>query len=156
MVRKRRQRQFGSGEPAIVLAALLAVVPAFGCGSKSASPEDVVRDFVAAMQQSASDERRVQDAYSLLAGETKRALEARAVGATSLAGREIAPWELIVPGRFRLRFEPKRYGGFETRVDGNVAAVTVRGAREEQHAVLNLKREAAGWRIVLEIPVTGP
>jgi hypothetical protein len=152
MARKRRQRQFSVQRPAVVLLAGCLVAVAVACGSKSDSPEDVVRDFVAAMQQSASDERRVQDAYPLLAVETKRALEARAASATSLAGREVAPWEMIVPGRFRLRFEPKRYGGFETRVDGDVATVDVRGSRPEHHAVLKLHRESAGWRIALEVP----
>ena len=99
-----------------------------------------------------ADEDALQGAYALLASATQGALRERAELAASLAGGEYEPWNVLVPGLFRLRFTPV---AFEERIqEGRPrrAVVHVRGRNTGEAADVPLVEEDGQWRIPLDIP----
>jgi hypothetical protein len=136
-----------------VLCFALAVASLAGCSSSPGpaaqrSPSEVLRQFLAAMDQSAGDDRALRTAYELLASPAQKALEARAARVKSLAGQSLEPWQMLAQGRFRLRFSPAPRGMKET-IDGDRATVTVTGSGPEERAEVPLVREAGQWRLSL-------
>ena len=82
-------------------------------GSAQRSPSEVLRQFLAAMDQSASDDRALRVAYELLASPAQKSLEARAARVKTLAGQSLEPWQMLAQGRFRLRFSPASRRGMK-------------------------------------------
>jgi hypothetical protein len=119
-----------------------------------ASPERVVEEFVARMQRVHGDPKSARAAYELLWVEARQNLAERASRARSVAGREVAPEEMLAPSRFSLEFPPKRY---RARVDGDWAIVTAsaEGPETREHQI-RCVREDGHWRVVLELPPLAP
>lgn len=120
-------------------------------GSDS-EPDRLVAEFVARMQRVHGDRKSARAAYDLLWSEACRNLAERAKRASDVAGREIAPEEMLPPSRFSLHHKPRRY---ESRIDGDWAEVTI---TSEDGAVDRVKcvREMGKWRVVLELPPLPP
>lgn len=133
---------------------VLALVGAWlsACGGAADSPEEVFHAFASAMAASGADEARLEEAYALLAAPSRSVLRARAAQATQLAGRDVPPWEMLVPGRFTPRFVLRPYGGVRARVEGDRAVLTLRGREEREQAEVHLVREAGAWRLLLGLP----
>ena len=134
----------------------LAVASFAGCSSSAGpvaqrSPSEVLRQFLAAMDRSASDARALRTAYELLASPAQRALEARAARVKSLAGQQLEPWQMLAQGRFRLRFSPASRRGMRETIQGDRATVTVAGAGPGERAEVPLVRENGRWRLSLEL-----
>jgi hypothetical protein len=136
---------------ALVLAAL-ASLP--GCEEEGSDnePDQLVAELVTRMQRVHGDRKAARAAYDLLWSDARRNLAERAKRASDVAGREIAPEEMLPPSRFTLHHKPRR---FEARVDGDWAEVTVTG---EDGTVDRVKcvREDGKWRVVLELPPLPP
>lgn len=130
----------------------LLLLSACSAGDAGRSPTRTVARFLEAMDRSASDRTALQDAYELLAEPARSALQERAVKAETLSGRRYEPWDMLVQGRFRLRFAPRRRGGMRASVDGDSAQVTVRGEGDGDSALIPLVREEGRWRISMQIP----
>jgi hypothetical protein len=123
------------------------------CGGDpvESSPTEVLRLFLAAMDQGAADEDALRVAYELLASPARQSLEARADRAKTLAGQTFEPWQMLAQGRFRLRFSPAPRRGMRERIEGERATVTVTGQAAHERADVQLVREGKSWRVVLDL-----
>lgn len=139
-------------------ALLLSLAPALlvlaGCeeeGSDS-EPDRLVAEFIGRMQRVHGERKAARAAYELLWSDARRNLAERAKRASDVAGREIAPEEMLPPSRFSLHHKPQRY---EAHVDGDWAEVSV---SSDGGSVDRVKcvREDGKWRVVLELPPLAP
>jgi hypothetical protein len=125
-----------------------------GCEEEASDgePDRVVAEFIQRMQRVHGERKAARAAYDLLWSDARRNLAERAKRASDVAGREIAPEEMLPPSRFSLHHKPRHYG---MRVDGDWAEVTVTG---EDAAIDRVKcvREDGKWRVVLELPPLAP
>ena len=143
-----------SRRAALSLACCLLATALLGCEEEASDgePERVVSEFIQRMQRVHGERKAARAAYDLLWSDARRNLAERAKRASDVAGREIAPEEMLPPSRFSLHHKPRH---FEMRVDGDWAEVTVTG---EDGAVDRVKcvREDGKWRVVLELPALPP
>ena len=122
--------------------------------ASDSTPERVVAEFIDRMQRVHGDQRAARLAYELLWADARRNLAERAKRASSVAGHEIAPEEMLAPSHFSLSYRPKKYS---TRIDGDWAEVTVTGETQgAQPCVIKCLREDGHWRVVLELPPLPP
>jgi len=127
-----------------------------GCEAEASdsNPERVVQEFMDRMQRVHGDAHAARLAYELLWADARRNLAERSKRASAVAGREIAPEEMIAPSHFSVTYRPKK---LTSRVDGDWAEVTVRGeASATQSNVVKCVREDGRWRVVLELPPLPP
>lgn len=125
-------------------------------------PADTVRTFLRLMDESGirsgpsgevlADEAALQEAFALLSSRTQAALRERADLAASLAGGDYQPHDILIPGRFRLRFEPVTYDEIIQEERPRRATVRVRGRGPGELAEIPLVEEDGRWRIPLDIP----
>ena len=137
-------------------AVLLAVgLAQMGCEAeaKDSSPERVVQEFINRMQRVHGDPRASRLAYELLWVDARRNLAERAKRASAVAGREIAPEEMIAPSHFSLAYRPKK---LTARTDGDWSEVTVTGDANSAPHTIKCVREDGRWRVVLELPLLPP
>jgi len=125
-----------------------------GCEEEAGDggPDRVVAEFIMRMQRVHGERKAARAAYELLWSDARRNLAERAKRASDVAGREIAPEEMLPPSRFSLNHKPQRY---DTRIDGDWAEVSVTA---ENAGVDRVKcvREDGKWRVVLELPPLPP
>ena len=134
----------------------LLFVAQTGCEAeaKDATPERVVQELIDRMQRVHGDSHAARLAYELLWADARRNLAERAKRASAVAGREIAPEEMIAPSHFALTYQPKK---LSARVDGDWAEVTVSGESSASPPhVVKCVREDGHWRVVLELPALPP
>jgi hypothetical protein len=135
---------------------LVASLGALGCEAeaKDSTPERVVQEFMDRMQRVHGDPHAARLAYELLWVEARRNLAERAKRASAVAGREIAPEEMLAPSHFSLAYRPKK---LSAHTDGDWSEVTVTGeANSTQPHVVKCVREDGRWRVVLELPLLPP
>jgi hypothetical protein len=130
------------------------LVSLLGCEEEASDgePDRVVAELIQRLQRVHGERKAARAAYDLLWSDARRNLAERAKRASDVAGREIAPEEMLPPSRFSLHHKPRHY---ETRIDGDWAEVTVTG---EDGAVDRVKcvREDGKWRVALELPTLPP
>src|SRR6478735_11255403 len=126
-----------------------------GCEAeaKDSTPERVVQEFMDRMQRVHGDRRAARSAYELLWVDARRNLAERAKRASAVAGREIAPEEMIAPSHFSLAYRPKK---MTARTDGDWSEVTVTGDANSAPHTIKCVREDGRWRVVLELPLLPP
>lgn len=145
---------------ALVLLVLLSLV---ACEEAAPpGPAETVQTFLRLMDESGirsgpsgevlADEVALQEAYALLSTRTQSSLRERAELAASLAGGEYDPWNILIPGRFRLRFEPVTFDEIIQEERPRRATVRVRGRGPGELAEIPVVEEDGRWRIPLEIP----
>lgn len=137
-----------------VLLGCACVALALPCACSGSDPDknpaEVLAHFLEAMDRSAHDEAALKDAFALLDYSARRELEARAQRTSSLASRSFSPWEMIAPGRFRLRFAPAEHAGMRASIAGDEAWVHVK-SEDGRKADVPLVREHGAWRVKLEL-----
>ena len=127
-----------------------------GCEAEAndSTPERVVQEFMERMQRVHGDSRAARLAYELLWADARRNLAERAKRASAVAGREIAPEEMIAPSHFSLVYMPKK---LTARTDGDWAEVTVLGeSNGAPPRKVKCVREDGHWRVVVELPPLPP
>lgn len=130
------------------VAAVLAI--ASGCSERAPrSPTATVQAFLEAMDRAASDHEELARAFDLLTSAAQKGLAARAAKAHMLGGSKLEPWQMLVQGRFRLRFQPT---SMTERVEGETAVVTVAGDGPGERADVPLIREGGRWKLALKLP----
>ena len=137
-------------------ALLLVAAAACSDAPTDETPSGALRLFLSAMDRSEWDEEALREAYDLLSPDARRALEERAHMASTLSGRTFEPWEMLVQGRFRLRFAPRRGGGMVERIDGERAIVVVNGSRGGERAEVPMVEEEGRWRVDLDVSPLRP
>src|SRR5579859_6019842 len=140
--------------PRSMFMAGLLVVSA--CARKPAdlTPEGAVKEMLDRIDRTESDPAEARAVYELLSTSTKANLIERARRASTTSGREVAPEEMIAPGRFSLRFEPRK---MHARVADERAIVDVTGLDpDNDRAEVPCVLEDGRWRIVIELPELTP
>src|SRR5262245_50342990 len=118
------------------------------------TPEGAVRELLDRIDQTESDPGEVSAVYELLSSRTRANLIERARRASTTSGREVAPEEMLAPGRFSLRFEPRK---MHTRVADERAVVDVTGIDPEtDRAEVPCVLEDGRWRIEIPLPPLAP
>jgi len=126
-----------------------------GCGaSEGDAPVETLARFIEAMDRSGQNESARKEAFTMLDDTTQAALSERAHRAALVTGREYEGWEMIAPGRFRLRFGVAEHSGMRATVDGDKAVVHVRGEDGRHTATVPMMRQAGTWRVQLPIPAS--
>jgi hypothetical protein len=136
---------------AAVFAALLA-----SCARKppDLTPEGAVREMLDRIDRTESDPAETRAVYELLSSSTKANLIERARRASTTSGREVAPEEMLAPGRFSLRFEHRK---MHARIADDRAIVDVIGVDpENDRAEVPCVLENGRWRVVIPLPELTP
>ena len=142
--------------PVALLGLGMLTLVAAGCRRtpSDGTPEGALRLWLEHMERAAHDTRAAREAYGLLGPVARANLEERARRTSLLTGRRVEPFEMLAPGRFGLRFRPKR---MKARGPGAPCAIDVAGddARAEQATVPcaeEASAEGPRYRLEPELP----
>ncbi|HEX9298016.1 MAG TPA: hypothetical protein VF881_19385 [Polyangiaceae bacterium] len=127
-----------------------------GCARKAAdlTPEGAVRDLLDRIDRVEADPVQARAVYELLSSRTKANLVERARRASTTSGRAVPPEEMLAPGRFSLRFEPRK---MHARIAESRAVVDVIGIDPEtDRAEVPCVLEEGRWRIEIPLPPMPP
>ena len=136
--------------------ALALLVFAPSCARKAAdlTPDGAVRELLDRIDRTEADPAESHAVYELLSSRTKANLIERARRASTTSGREVPPEEMLAPGRFSLRFEPRK---MHVRMADDRAVVDVIGIDPEtDRAEVPCVLEDGRWRIEIPLPALTP
>jgi hypothetical protein len=137
-------------------AGLLALAGLSACQRKppDLTPEGAVRELLDRIDRIETDPTEARAVYDLLSSPTRQNLIERARRASTTSGRDIPPQDMLAPGRFSLRFEPRK---MHTRVADDRAVVDVTGIDPEtDRAEVPCVLEDGRWRIEIPLPPLAP
>lgn len=130
----------------------LAVATVLACGSGDADgPAETLARFLETMERTNVNDNARKDAYAMLDDAAQAALRERAKRAALVTGRSFAPWDMLAPGRFRMRLAPAEHSGMHATVAGDHATVRVLAEGGKEHAEVPMLRQSGHWRVQLPI-----
>jgi hypothetical protein len=138
------------------LAGFLAIGALSACQRKAPdlTPEGAVRELLDRIERIETDPTEARAVYELLSAPTRQNLVERARRASTTSGRDIPPQDMLAPGRFSLRFEPRK---MHTRIADDRAVVDVTGIDPEtDRAEVPCVLEDGRWRIESPLPPLAP
>lgn len=141
------------------LAEALFAISVASCGGCSrsppdASPEGTVRELLDRIGRIESNPAEAKVVFELLSSRTRANLTERAHRASTTSGREIPPEQMLAPGRFSLRFEPRQ---IHTRLLHDRAIVDMIGIDPAtDHAEVPCVLEQGRWRVDIPLPPLAP
>jgi len=136
--------------------ACLSALLAASCARKPAdlTPDGAVRELLDHIDRTEADPTEAHAVYELLSAHTKANLIERARRASTTSGREVRPEEMLAPGRFSLRFEPRK---MHVRMADDRAVVDVIGIDpESDRTEVPCVLEDGRWRIEIPLPPLTP
>ncbi len=136
--------------PAVLSVVIALALAACESARPADSPVTTVATFIAAVEAAERDATQRRRVYDLLSLRGRNGLDERAARASQVSGRALDPWEMIAPGRLRLRMTVST-DSLTARESGERAMVTARG-RAGGVADIPLVREEGRWRIDLALP----
>lgn len=123
------------------------------CGSSDADgPTETLSRFLETMDRGNVNDNARKDAYAMLDDTAQAALADRARRAALVTGRSFSPWDMLAPGRFRLRFAPAEHSGMRATVTGDHALVHVVSDGGKERASVPMTRQGGRWRV--QLPLT--
>jgi hypothetical protein len=132
----------------LVLTLLSLAGPACAPRPTELSPSEALTAFLTALDRSTHAPEQLQVAYEWLDRDSQAALRERAALSASLAGRSIAAWDMLVPGRSSFSAYSVPSLRTRTRQEGERAFVTL--SQEGRGDVeIALVRQEGRWRVVL-------
>jgi hypothetical protein len=135
---------------------LLALAVAPACGQSEADgPADTLSRFLETLDRSALNDSARREVFAMLDDTAQAGLAERAQRAALVTGRSFSPWEMIAPGRFRLRFAPAGHSGLRATVNGDHAVVHVRADDGKERASVPMTRQGGRWRVQLAVVSNG-
>lgn len=126
-----------------------------GCAPSPAelSPTEALTAFLTALDRSTHAPEQLQVAYDWLDQSSQSALKERASMSASLAGRSVAAWDMLVPGRASFSAYSVPSLRMRAQVQGEQAVVTLQlDGRED--AEIPMRRQEGRWRVVLGLRPT--
>jgi hypothetical protein len=127
---------------------IFLVVSACAPRPEQLSPSEALTSFLTALDRSTHAPEQLETAFDWLDRKSQATLKQRANLAASLAGRSIAPWDMLVPGRASFSAYSVPSLRMRTQVDGDRATVTMPlEGRQDVH--VEMVREDGRWRVVL-------
>ncbi len=105
------------------------------------------------MEASADQPGAVKEASELLGPRTTANLQERARRSSQALGRQVAPSEMIAPGRFELHFRVKQ---MRTVTQGGSSFVEVTGDRADEKTLIECVRSGSSAKIELSLPEPPP
>jgi hypothetical protein len=138
------------------LTLVMGVMAASSCARKAPdlTPDGAVRELLDRIDRIEADPTEARAAYELLSSRTKANLIERARRASATSGREVPPEEMLAPGRFSLRFEPRK---MHARIAENRAIVDIIGIDPEtDRAEVPCVLEDGRWRVEILLPPLTP
>ena len=134
----------------MLVALWAALVSACAPRPEQLTPSEALKAFLTALDRSTHAPDQLQTAFEWVDLSSQAALKQRANLAASLAGRSIAPWDMLVPGRASFSAYAVPSLRMRTKIDGDKATVsmTLEG-RPDLH--LSMVRQDERWRVVLDL-----
>jgi hypothetical protein len=135
----------------------LLVLVGAGCAPRPSelSPSEALKAFLTALDRSTHAPEQLQVAFDWLDRDSQAALRERAALSASLAGRSIAAWDMLVPGRSSFSAYSVPSLRMRTRLECDRAFVTL--SQEGRADVeIPLVREEGRWHVVLGLAARAP
>jgi hypothetical protein len=138
------------------LVLLLLVSGWLGCAPSPSelSPTEALTAFLTALDRSTHAPEQLQVAYDWLDENSQRALRERAGMSASLAGRSVAAWDMLVPGRASFSAYSVPSLRMRARVQGEQAVVALQLEGRED-VEIPMRRQENRWRVVLGLKPSG-
>jgi hypothetical protein len=121
-----------------------------GCAPRpeQLSPDQALSAFLTALDRSTHAPEQLETAFEWVDKKSQASLKQRAHLATSLAGRSIAPWDMLVPGRASFSAYAVPSLRMRTSIEGDRARITI-PVEGRADLTVEMVREDGRWRVVL-------
>jgi hypothetical protein len=112
------------------------------------SPSEALTAFLTALDRSTHAPEQLQTAFEWVDKNSQAAMKQRANLAASLAGRSIAPWDMLVSGRASFSAYSVPSLRMRSNIQGDQATVTM-PLEGRADVTVSMVREDGRWRVVL-------